>query len=353
MTLSSPTATGVMASTRTNASGHALVLPNDREPDAPLIADHLSDWAGNDAERHLLADVILALASAAPALAERLALGSLRGNPAEIVGTNDSGDKQKALDVAGHDHFISVLATASVHSVLSEEAEAAVELDPAGRFDVAIDPIDGSGSIGIGAPLGTLFGVFPGGGGFLRSGRDMVAAGYISIGHSLDMVFSVGDGVALATYDRSADAFRVTQPRHVMPDHAPSLAYNASNVGGWAEPLQAYVSDCLKGKDGPRGCSFNMRWLAAAVGDLHRIMCQGGVFLYPADARPGYEQGRLRLVYEAFPIAFLMEQCGGAASDGAGPVLDRIPDSAHQNSPLIFGSADEMAVFNTYLTRDN
>ncbi|MDN5567903.1 MAG: fructose-bisphosphatase class I, partial [Paracoccus sp. (in: a-proteobacteria)] len=165
-----------------------LRLPNDAAPTGPLLTDHLSLGGAQG--------VVLAIAQALPPLAKRLAAGRLHGDPEAIVGTNDSGDKQKALDVAAHDHMIAVLRAAGVRQVLSEEAEQIIALNSDGDFDVAIDPIDGSGSIGIGAPLGVLFSVMPADPqGFMRSGRAVVAAGYASFGHSVDFGWAVGQGV--------------------------------------------------------------------------------------------------------------------------------------------------------------
>lgn len=320
-----------------------LTLDGDGATNAPDIASWLEQWADADQSRVALAGIVLAIADAAIPLADRLALGAIPGDPNTIVGTNDSGDAQKALDVAAHDHLMQALRGASVHTVLSEEAEDVIELNPNGLFDVAIDPIDGSGSIGIGAPLGLLFAAFPGGGGFLRSGRGILAAGYVSFGHSIDLAFSVGTGVVVATYDRRSGKFHVAETDVTLPAKTASIAYNASNARHWSGGLQRYIGDCIAGTDGPRGRNFNMRWLAAAVGELHRIVRRGGLFLYPADRRAGYENGRLRLIYEAFPIAWLIEQAGGAATDGTAEILDRIPRGLHENTPLIFGCKEEVA----------
>lgn len=327
----------------------ALRLPGDRLPDAALLMDDLRDWADGKAGRAALGDIITAIATAAVPLARRLALDSLPGNPAAYVGSNDSGDRQKALDVAAHEHLIDALRDVSVQNVVSEEAVEVIALSSGGFYDVAIDPIDGSGSIGIGAPLGLLFAIFPAGPTLLRQGRDVVAAGYVSFGHSVDMGYSVGDGVHIATLDAEG-AFRVTDRATMIPPDTRMIAYNVSNQRHWSLELQAYVADVLAGSDGPRGCDFNMRWIAAAVGDLHRILRQGGVFLYPADGRSGYENGRLRLLYEAFPIAFLIEQAGGIASDGTGPVLDRVATALHEHTPLLFGARSEMQILVSSMT---
>ena len=327
-------------------------LPNDGDGALPTMDTHLASVATSTPESAELSKLIAIIAATAIPLGQRLSLGAIPGNPAALVGTNESGDVQKALDVAAHELYVDALKAGSVRLVLSEEAEQIVELSNDGRYNVAIDPIDGSGSIGIGAPLGVLFCVFPGEGGFLRSGREILAAGYVSFGHATDFAFSMGNGVTVATLDHRIGTFRIVDQDWKMPADNPTLAYNASNVGEWSDGLQRYVADCLAGKKGPRRRSFNMRWLGAAVGDLHRIMRQGGVFLYPGDRRPGYEKGRLRLLYEAFPIAYIVEQAGGLASDGQAHVLDLIPQSHHEHAPLIFGSKAEMQMLQSYFDQN-
>lgn len=323
-----------------------LKLPNDGPAQGRLLSDVLTGDGP--------AAIVLAIANAQPPLAARLAAGRMHGDPEAIVGTNDSGDKQKALDVAAHDHMIAVLRAAGVRLVLSEEAEEVITLNPGGDWDVAMDPIDGSGSIGIGAPLGMLFSILPAAPeGFLRDGRAVVAAGYASFGHSVDFGWSLGDGVHIATFDSDAASFRVTRENVMLKPTASTIAYNASNERHWAPGLQSWVADLRAGKDGPRGRDFNMRWLAAAVGELHRILLKGGAFLYPADRRPGYENGRLRLIYECVPIAFLVEQAGGLASDGTQPIRYRKPIALHDMTPLIFGAKDEVETILDYLARPN
>ena len=326
-----------------------LVLPGDTAVSAPTLAQHLARAAGQDEAQQALATLLAALAEGSIPLAARLAQGHLSGDPTAMVGTNESGDKQKALDMGAHDHFIALLRGMSVARVLSEEAEDVIELDPAGLFDIAMDPIDGSGSIGIGAPLGALFAIFPAGKSFLRPGRDMIAAAYVSFGHSVDFGFSTGNGVAIATLDPVTDTFHVDTPDVRLREKTSTIAFNASNRKLWSPGLQAYVLDMLDGADGPRGRDFNMRWIAAAVGDLHRILRRGGVFMYPADTRPGYQTGFLRLAYEAFPIAYLVEQAGGAATDGQRAILDLTPAHPHDRVPLIFGSRDEVATIGDYI----
>lgn len=319
-----------------------LKLPNDGLATGRLLSQVLTGDGP--------AAIVRAIAEAQPAVAERLAAGRLHGDPTEIVGVNDSGDRQKALDVGAHHHMIEALRRAGVRQVLSEEVEAVTELNPDGEWDVAMDPIDGSGSIGIGAPLGMLFSILPAAPeGFLRRGEAVAAAGYASFGHSMDFGWSLGDGTHIAGWDAEAGEFRMVRENVTLEPTASTLAYNASNERHWSLGLQAWVADVRAGRDGPRGRDFNMRWLAAAVGDLHRILLTGGAFLYPADARKGYENGRLRLIYECMPIAFVIEQAGGLASDGSQPIRHRKPSTLHDMTPLIFGAKDEVETILAYI----
>ncbi|EPX75677.1 class 1 fructose-bisphosphatase [Salipiger mucosus] len=320
-----------------------LTLPNDRPTEAALLHSCLPDGA--------LGELIAALAGTLPAIAARLGAGKLPGDPAAACGQNESGDVQKALDVGAHDHVLAALAGRGVRHVLSEEAEAVELVDPDGAFDLAIDPIDGSGSIGIGAPLGMLFAIYPTGpADFRRPGREAVAAGYASFGHSLDFGFTAGQGVQIATHD--GRDFRIAARDVRLKHQASTIAYNASNERHWSPGLQAWATELRAGAEGPRGRDFNMRWLAAAVGELHRILLKGGAFLYPADRREGYREGRLRLAYEAVPIACLIEAAGGRATDGTRRILDLLPDSPHQNVPLVFGAAEEVGIIERHLSEE-
>ncbi|MAY63325.1 MAG: class 1 fructose-bisphosphatase [Rhizobiales bacterium] len=330
------------------ASPQSVTLANDGAVDAPSLNEVLGQWAAADPGRQAMANLILRIAEASIPLAARLAQGKLPGDPTAIVGTNDSGDAQKALDMAAHDHFIEAFHGVSVGKVLSEEVEDVTEVEPGGAFDIAMDPIDGSGNIGIGAQLGAFFAIFPAGESFLRTGRDVIAAAYVSFGHSIDLGFSVGDGVHIATLDQTSGTFHVHRQNATVPESHNTIALNASYYRRWSQGLQNYVDDLMAGKEGPLERDFNFRWPAAAVGDLNRILNRGGVFLYPGDTRKGYEKGYLRLAYEAFPIAFLMEQAGGIATDGSAPVLDLAPAHLHDRVPLIFGSRREAEILHDY-----
>ncbi len=331
-----------------------LRLPGDELVLAqPTLESYLADWAGNDESRQALSGIVLAIANAAPAVDQRLSLGDLPGDPTHIVGRNAAGDRQKALDIAAHYHFLAALENQALSVILSEEADDIISCKPDAPYALAIDPIDGSDGIGIGSLLGTLFAVYPSTDNAMRSfeqtGRSVVASGYVCFGHALDFGFSLGDGVIQATYDPQQSQFFVTGIDIKLPQTTDMIAYNASNQRHWSQGVRDYVSTCFAGKTGPRERDTNMRWLASAVGELHRIMRRGGVFMYPRDTRPGYEDGRLRLLYEAVPIAFLMEQAGGAATDGQGPILDKVPSTLHGFTSLFFGSKAEIEDIAVYL----
>lgn len=321
---------------------NTLILKDDGAICAPTLASFLTNRADASLKSTALARLLEVIADASAPLATRLAQGRLSGDPNATVGVNESGDKQKALDMGAHDHYLAVLQECDVARVLSEESDDVITLNADGQFDVAMDPIDGSGSIGIGAPLGALFCIFDANDSMLRSGRDILAAAYVSFGHSVDFGFSTGAGTHIATCDPVTGVFHVDSPDVKIAPATSTIAFNASNLRRWPQPLRDYIDALLAGREGPRGRDFNMRWIAAAVGDLHRILRKGGVFMYPADSRAGYEGGFLRLAYEAFPIAFLIEQAGGTATDGVTSILDRTPDSLHARVPLFFGAAEEM-----------
>ncbi|MBB4571014.1 class 1 fructose-bisphosphatase [Rhizobium leucaenae] len=312
---------------------------------------YLSTWVGEDTARQGVAALINGVLDAACLLSERIAAGSLEGDPARLVGSNSDGDAQKAIDVSSHELFIEILERAGAAQVLSEEADAPL-LFKGQSFAVAIDPIDGSGNVGLGTPVGTIFSILPlseAEDPFLLPGKRQVAAGYVSFGNTVDLGFSVGEGVLLATMHPQTGEFLIVRRQVQIPRDTSELAYNASNHRHLQPGLSLYLQDCLAGKDGARGRDFNMRWLGSAVGELHRILLRGGVFFYAADKRPGYQSGRLRLVYEANPIAFLMEQAGGLATDGISAILDKVPASHHCRTPLVFGSATEVELIASYL----
>lgn len=313
----------------------------------------LGGGASGKSERTDVAAAIRAIASAAVDLSRIIGRGGLDGNLAASSGGGVAGDTQKALDVSANDILVAALAKAPVRRMLSEEMDAPHVLDANARLDVAIDPVDGSSNIETTAPIGTIFSIFPAAGDAAPShkGSAQLAAGYVIYGAQTALVMTVGDGTHLFTLDRATGEFLLTHERLAIPRTTREVAINASNRRHWDQTIRHYWDDCLAGAEGPRGDDFNMRWIASMVAEAHRILARGGIYLYPADSRKGYGTGRLRLLYEAHPIAFLIEQAGGAASDGETRILDLAAASVHQRTPLIFGSADEVALVHSYIAR--
>lgn len=299
-----------------------------------------------------LAPVMAALCTVAADLSKLIARGPLGGALGASVGSNTDGDDQKALDLMADDAFATALTGTGVRWYASEEQETVAEIDPAGTLALAIDPLDGSSNIDVNVSIGTIFGIQPVGvdatSTFLRSGRHLIASGYFIYGPQTALVVTFGNGVRHFIFDRDANRFVETPSAPSLPEGASEFAINASNYRHWDKPVRAYIDDCLAGIDGPRGRNFNMRWVASLVAETHRIMSRGGIFLYPGDERPGYRQGRLRLVYECAPIAFLVEQAGGRATTGTDPVLDRVPSELHARTPFVFGSAEKVDRVTTY-----
>jgi fructose-1,6-bisphosphatase I len=274
------------------------------------------------------------------ALSRQNGLGEQLG--AVLGGENADGDEQKALDVAADEHIENALRTASVAAYLSEEREGAVMLSDKGSLLVACDPLDGSSNIDTNLTVGTIFSLLPfDGSTLLMSGDMQIASGFFAYGPQTTLLLTIGQGVEAFCLDDSGD-YRRMDWQVAIPRTASEFAINASNSRHWQAEISDYISDLLAGKTGPRGKNFNMRWAGSLVADAFRIFRRGGIFLYPSDQRDNYEKGRLRLVYEAHPIAFLVEQAGGLAYDGQVRILEITPDELHQRVPLIFGSSDEV-----------
>lgn len=311
---------------------------------------YLRDWAGGDSTRRAVCETVLAICDAGRSIAAIVGRGALEEAMGSAVGENAGGDTQKALDVRTHDITVERLKSAPVSRVGSEEAEDVVVLDASKPVAVSIDPLDGSSNIETNVSVGTLFGVLPDAGEatFLQPGSRQLAAGFVVYGPATALVLTVGAGTQVFMLDQESDAFVQTHVDVQIPPATREYAINASNQRHWGEPMKAYVADCLAGEGGPREKNYNMRWVGSLVADVYRILVRGGVYLYPGDDRKGYAQGRLRLVYECSPIAFVCEQAGGAATDGVTRILDIVPAGLHVRAPLIAGSAEEVERIGRY-----
>jgi fructose-1,6-bisphosphatase I len=314
------------------------------------LEEYLKSWAQGDSTREAISATIRALTEACRDIAEVVATGPLEGKLSALQAAGSGGDFQTALDVLANTRLVDALRSAPVAAVASEELDVPVALAPGAPIIVALDPLDGSSNIDTNVSIGTIFSLLatpPGGGAdpaaFLRYGHQQVAAGYVLYGPHTSLVLTVGVGTDIFTLDRASGAFVLTKPKVQTPPVSNEFAINASNYRHWAPPVRQWFDDCVAGTEGPRGRNFNMRWIASMVAEAHRILVRGGVYAYPGDAREGYRSGRLRLVYEANPIALLMEQAGGAASTGRERILDRLPRILHERVPFIFGSREEVA----------
>ena len=301
------------------------------------------------ADQPAVAASVRALAGVAVELSATIArpdstaqLGAVRGS------ANADGDDQKKLDVLADEMIATALAAVyHVAAYLSEERDAAIQLHDGGDVIVASDPLDGSSNIDTNVSIGTIFSILPASGGSLQPGRNQLASGIFVYGPQTTLLVTCGDGVF--AFQLGTDGqFHDMGWQVRMPAETSEFAINASNSRHWAAPVSRYIADCLAGSAGPRQRNFNMRWVGSLVADGWRIFRRGGIFLYPADARDGYDNGRLRLVYEASPMAFLVTQAGGRASDGQQDILDIVPDALHQRVPLVFGSANEVDEFVKY-----
>ena len=287
-----------------------------------------------------------ALAGCGVELARRIAKGEVDNGHSVELGSNSDGDQQKPLDVIADELFASALVGVGVRWYASEEREEVIEVDQYGAFGLAIDPLDGSSNIDVNVSIGTIFSIMPalddGDASFLRKASDQLAGGYIIYGPQTAMMVTFGDGVLHYVMDPDTHQFVLRTAGVKIPGTSTEFAINASNYRHWSRPIRAYIDDCVAGSEGPRSKNFNMRWVASLVAETHRIMMRGGIFLYPSDARPGYENGRLRMVYECAPIAFLVEQASGRATDGHDAILSKSANELHARVPLVFGSAEKV-----------
>ena len=325
------------------------------------LSQYLGEWAGNDPLRQPVADTTQTIADACCAIAEIIALGPLAGDLSAQQGQNVDGDTQAALDVRANDILVQELRHAPIACVASEELDLPLPIEEGAPLCVAMDPLDGSSNIDTNVSVGTIFSILPmrcsscqpNAGCFAQQGRRQLAAGYVIYGPQTALVLTVGSGTHIFTLNPDTGEFCLTQADVKIPADTNEFAINTSNFRRWDGHIRAYVDDCLEGEEGPHGKNYNTRWIASLVAECHRIMARGGIFLYPGDRRPDYHSGRLRLAYECSPIAFLVEQAGGAATTGHGDILDVEPRDLHERVPLIFGSHNEVRLLNHYYEEAN
>ncbi len=310
----------------------------------------LEKWAGRDRLRRDIAATVHALADAGRDISTLVSDGPLAGELGAATTENVQGEVQKFLDLHSNEMLIEACKHAPVAAIASEELDHPVAIYDDGTLLVAVDPLDGSSNIDTNVSIGTIFSILPAPDhvdasthdAFLQKGRNQLAAGYILYGPQTTLVMTLGEGTQMFTLDRRRGSFILTTREVKIPEKTKEFAINSSNHRHWNEPTKRYIEECLHGAEGERGEDMNMRWVGSLVADGHRILVRGGVYLYPADKRKGYQEGRLRLIYESNPIGWVVEQAGGAVSTGNENLLDLEPSVLHQRIPLVFGSKLEV-----------
>jgi fructose-1,6-bisphosphatase I len=299
--------------------------------------------------------LLLTIAGICSQISAQIREGALAGIHGEAGTGNVQGEQQKKLDVIANDLFVQGLAQSkTVCGLASEEMDHAVDVPGGARLLAAFDPLDGSSNIDVNVSIGSIFSILPApppaasppspitDADFLQPGSRQLAAGYVIYGPATEMVVSTGNGVYGFTLSAQGNAWVLSRGPVKIPAETAEFAINASNARHWHPPVQQYVDELLAGKTGPRGKDFNMRWVASMVADVHRIVSRGGVFLYPADRRDTQKPGRLRILYEANPMSFIVGQAGGASINATRNMLDVQPSGLHARTAIVLGSAAEV-----------
>jgi fructose-1,6-bisphosphatase I len=305
----------------------------------------------------LLLEVV---ARACKSISQAVNKGALGGVLGTAGSENVQGEVQKKLDIIANEVLIEANEWGGhLAAMASEEMDSIYVVPnryPQGEYLLLFDPLDGSSNIDINASIGTIFSVLKKPEGhagveekdFLQPGNKQVAAGYCIYGSQTTLVLTVGDGVAMFTLDREQGSFFLIEEDVKIPADTKEFAINMSNMRHWDAPVKRYIDECLQGQEGPLGKDFNMRWIASMVGDVHRILCRGGIFMYPWDKREPEKAGKLRLMYEANPMSWLIEQAGGAATNGKQRILDLQPTKLHERVSVMLGSKNEVERVTSY-----
>ncbi|WP_416548023.1 class 1 fructose-bisphosphatase [Limnohabitans sp. DCL3] len=312
---------------------------------------------------HIPADLRLLLevvARACKSISHAVNKGALGGVLGSAESENVQGEVQKKLDIIANEVLLEANEWGGHLAAMASEEMDSIYLVPnrypQGEYLLMFDPLDGSSNIDVNVSIGTIFSVLKKNDDnqgvteqdFLQPGKNQVAAGYCVYGPQTTLVLTVGDGVAMFTLDREQGSFVLTQENVQVPADTKEFAINMSNMRHWDEPVRRYIDECLQGKEGPRGKDFNMRWIASMVADVHRILTRGGVFMYPWDKREPHKAGKLRLLYEANPMSWLIEQAGGASTNGKERILDLLPRQLHERVSVILGSKNEVDRLTAY-----
>lgn len=302
----------------------------------------LAQWLASQPVDAKLASVVASMAAASAEIAGVLRTAPIEGQTGLAGHTNVQGEAQKALDVISNDIVLNHLRQNDDVSILvSEELDEAVHFENQGAYFVATDPLDGSSNLDVNVTVGTIFSVLPAAGGLLQNGRAQLAAGYAAYGPATSLVLTFGQSVAIFTLDPNGE-FVLTKDGVAVPEASGEYAINTARERFWDAATTGYVAENVAGETGAAGKRYNMRWVGSMVADIHRILMRGGIFLYPLDSETISKGGRLRLLYEANPMALLIEAAGGKSTTGPKGILDIEPSDIHQRVPVILGSAEEV-----------
>ena len=311
------------------------------------LANYLDAHSSNPA----LNDVITTVTDVGKTISQLLRKGALADILGEAGNQNIQGEEQKKLDVLANDLLLDALAkNAHCAGVASEELDDATPANADGSLLVLFDPLDGSSNIDINMAVGTIFSILPyqrqgqisENSDFLQAGNQQLAAGYLLYGTSTVLALTIVDNVVMFSLDPDTNEYVLIEENVTIDADTSEYAINASNYRYWRAPMQQYIDELIAGKTGVRGRDFNTRWVAAMVGDVHRILCRGGLFTYPFDTKYANKAGKLRLMYEANPMSLLIERAGGAATDAVNRILDIAPTDIHQRVPVVLGSKNEV-----------
>ena len=311
----------------------------------------LANYLNADASNPALNDVITTVTDVGKTISQLLRKGALADILGEAGNQNIQGEEQKKLDVLANDLLLEALANnAHCAGVASEELDDATSANADGSLLVLFDPLDGSSNIDINMAVGTIFSILPyqrqgqvsENSDFLQAGNQQLAAGYLLYGTSTVLALTIADNVVMFSLDPDSNDYVLIEEDVQIDADTSEYAINASNYRYWQAPMQQYIDELIAGKTGVRGRDFNTRWVAAMVGDVHRILCRGGLFTYPFDTKDANKAGKLRLMYEANPMSLLIERASGAATDAVQRILDIEPTDIHQRVPVVLGSKNEV-----------
>ena len=309
------------------------------------LEQHLASWAKRQGKHEDLVAIILVIASTGAKVAKMIARQSRIAQAAAISGSQSDKNNELPLDLLSHQVFTEALGKLPISFLASEKSDELTEIDPDAELGVVIDPLDGSSNIETNTAIGTIFSILSADARSIfekKLGEVQDAAGFLFYGPQTRLILTCGEGTYSFLLNPDDENFYQLGEAIGIPAGQREFAINTSNYRFWDDSVRYFIDDCIAGENGPLGEDFNMRWNASLVAEAFRILVRGGVFLYPGDSRPSYESGRLRLLYEALPLAFIIEQAGGMASDGIERIRDMKLASLHKRVPLIFGSKDRV-----------